>query len=256
MAAKNKRRRLPEEDLEASIQDILQSPITRVNLAFLRADFGESSGPEKAAHQQAPTAPVEESVGEGLYPMGFGLNQPGVAADLDHAPSGNDLEPMGFVSKPVAAEVNPSGAPRQESAHTLWRAEHLGPFFEESRVRPISRAEDALSTAEQQVYTMLWTAGVEADAAYRLVHFSLQRISTQLKLNIKTVRELLPRLIEKGFIAVEQAADVKRNIATLYRVWSGEAILAAQVGRDRRWVVKTGRGVFYVHRMTVSVTGG
>ena len=156
---------------------------------------------------------------------------------------------MGSVPAP-----DPTTAP--DAARTLWRAEHLGAFFEASRIRPIHHAQDALSAAEQRVYDLLWGAGVETNGTHRLVHFSLQRISTQSKLNIKTVRELLPRLMEKGFIAVEQEADVRRNIATLYRVWSGEAVLAEQLSRGRRWIVKTGRGVFYVHRMTVSVMGG
>lgn len=149
-----------------------------------------------------------------------------------------------------------TGVSEQETERTLWRAEHLGAFFEGSRVRNIERAEDALSSPEQRVYDMLWNGGAEGGALYRLIHCSLQRISTELKLNIKTVREMLPRLVEKGFIAVEREADVRRNIATLYRVWSKDAVLAAQAEQDRRWVVRTGRGVFYVHRTKVSVTAG
>lgn len=163
---------------------------------------------------------------------------------------------MGVGSVPVLPGSAHPGPQELRTDHTLWRAEHLGAFFEGSRVRPINRAEDALSVAEQRVYELLWTTGTEGGDSYRLVHCSLQRISSQLKLNIKTVRELLPRMAEKGFIAIEREADVRRNIATLYRVWSGAAILEAQQGFDRRWVVKTGRGVFYVHKTTVSVTGG
>ncbi|MGC4053274.1 MAG: hypothetical protein QM757_28555 [Paludibaculum sp.] len=253
MTAKNKRRRLPEEDLEASIQDILQSPITKVNLSFLNTDFGEAPV-QGAATQQEPAG--SDGMGFTSKPMGIGVAPSGVESVVATEEGGVEAEPMGFVPDPVVSGLTRAGAPELKEDHTLWRAEHLGAFFEGSRVRPIQRAEDALSVAEQRVYELLWTSGGDGDEGYRLVHFSLQRISSQLKLNIKTVRELLPRLVEKGFIAVEREADVRRNIATLYRVWSGPAILAAQQGFDRRWVVRTGRGVFYVHKTTVSVTGG
>ena len=36
MAANKKRRKLPEEDLAAAVADIINSPITRSNLSFLR----------------------------------------------------------------------------------------------------------------------------------------------------------------------------------------------------------------------------
>jgi len=255
MAAKNKRRRLPEEDLEASIQDILQSPITKVNLSFLNTDFGDGPAPGAAGNQ--PVVPsLPDSMGSEINPMGVVVSQSGLESAVAAGGSGAGANPMGDSPEPMLPGSTHPGSQEQKKDHTLWRAEHLGAFFEGSRVRPIHRAEDALSVAEQRVYEFLWTTGTDGGDAYRLEHCSLQRISSQLKLNIKTVRELLPRMAEKGFIAVEREADVRRNIATLYRVWSGAAILAAQQGFDRRWVVKTGRGVFYVHKTTVSVTGG
>jgi DNA-binding MarR family transcriptional regulator len=255
MAAKNKRRRLPEEDLEASIQDILQSPITKVNLSFLNTDFGDGPAPGAVSNQPV-VEPVTDGMGSVLNPMGVKVDPSGLESLVVPGESGVGSNPMGVGSEPVHSGPTHAGSQELRTDHTLWRAEHLGAFFEGSRVRPINRAEDALSVAEQRVYELLWTTGTEGGDDYRLVHCSLQRISSQLKLNIKTVRELLPRMAEKGFIAVEREADVRRNIATLYRVWSGRAILAAQQGFDRRWVVKTGRGVFYVHKTTVSVTGG
>ena len=36
MSAKKKRRQLPEEDLAAAVAEIINSPITRSNLSFLR----------------------------------------------------------------------------------------------------------------------------------------------------------------------------------------------------------------------------
>ena len=57
MAAKKKRRKLPEEDLAAAVADIINSPITRSNLSFLRP--------------LAEISPVPTPMGVGTSAMGF-----------------------------------------------------------------------------------------------------------------------------------------------------------------------------------------
>ncbi len=130
--------------------------------------------------------------------------------------------------------------------------EGLGTVFEQTRVRRIHQAQDALSLIEEKVYDLLWGPKNQKRDDFRLVHYSLQRIATEARINIKTVRELLPRLIDKGFIGIEHEADVRRNIPTLYRVSSYTAALNDQKRRNRAYVTKTGKGVFYVHPITAS----
>ncbi|MRR36374.1 hypothetical protein EG829_17220 [bacterium] len=114
-------------------------------------------------------------------------------------------------------------------------------------------AQEALSHVEEKVYDLLWGVKNQSRDSYRLADFSLQRIANEARINIKTVRELLPRLADKGFIALEREADVRRNLPTRYRVWSYGEVLADQQRRNRLWVVKTGKGVFYAKPVSVGL---
>lgn len=129
-----------------------------------------------------------------------------------------------------------------------WIAEQLGTIFDVRRVRRIERATSALSAVELSVYRLLWSQQPGSGAEpHRMAQFSLNRIATETKVNIKTVRELLPRLIEKGFIEVAIEADAKLGIPTTYRVWSEVVLLERLEASGRRHFVKTGKGVFYAH---------
>ncbi len=216
MSAIKKRRRSPEpeEDLAAAVADIINSPITRTTLNFLRPLAPAPADPEPVGLATEPT---------GLLPSPMGVEQ---------TPEGVETTPMGFTGP---------------SNRRLWQAEGLGAIFEESRIRRIQRAQDALSLVEEKVYDLLWGTKNQRRDEFRLVHYSLQRISTEARINIKTVRLLIPRLIEKGFLQVEHEADVRRNIPTLYRVPSYAVVLTDQRSKSRFAVAKTGKGVFYAH---------
>jgi len=222
MPAKNPRRRLPEEDLADTVAQIINSPITRANLSFLTA-------------QPEP------------QPEGFETQPPGfktIPVGVEPTPAVVEATPPQFTPKPIAAPP-----PRP-----LWQAENLGTLFEQNRVRRIERAQDALSLAEERIYDILWGARNLKRDEYRLTHYSLQRLAEEGRFNIKTVRELIPRLIDKGFIDIEHPADPRRLVPTLYRVWSYAAVLARQRERRRFFVVKTGKGVFYVHPYAASLS--
>jgi predicted transcriptional regulator len=138
-------------------------------------------------------------------------------------------------------------------AKTLWQPEGYDSFIEPSRVRRIYQAQDALSLVEEKVYDLLWGTKNQRKDEFRLVHYSLQRIAAEARINIKTVRELIPRLIEKGFIHIEHEADARRNIATLYRVSSYATVLSDQKRRGRLYAAKTGKGVVYVHSVSAAL---
>ena len=165
-------------------------------------------------------------------------------------PMGVELEPMGFELTPpgIRTPWRPSTTPA-----TLWQAEGLGTIIPVSRVHRIQQAQDALSPVEEKVYDLLWGTRNQKRDEFRLVHYSLQRISTEARLNIKTVRDLIPRLIEKGFLHVEHEADARRNIPTLYKVFGYSAVLADQKRRDRLYVAKTGKGIVYVHAVSAAL---
>jgi len=240
-----KRRKLPDEDLAAAVADMISSPITRANLSFLQ--------PQQEARP----------MGVNAQPVGVVSIQP-------------DTEPMGLVAIPVGLELVPprlseiqplppivasraATPPTQQalglpSSRVMWQAERIGTVFESNRrLRRIQQAQDALSPIEEKVYNLLWGPRNHNRDEFRLAQFSLQRICNEAHINIKTVRELLPRLIEKSFVEVAAEADVRRNIPTTYRVWGYTAILTRLREQNRFYVVKTGKGVFYAHPMQATV---
>jgi len=223
MSAIKKRRKSPEsdEDLAAAVADMINSPITRTTLNFLRPL------PTDTTPMGVSSEPL------GLEPKPTGLSESSIT-----------------IPSPLGVDSTPRGLERG-----LWQAEGLGAIFEQSRVRRIQRAQDALSLVEEKVYDLLWGTKNQRRDEFRLVHYSLQRISTEARMNIKTVRFLIPRLIEKGFLKVEHEADVRRNIPTLYRVPSYALVLLDQKARNRFAVAKTGKGVFYVHPYTPTPMG-
>jgi predicted transcriptional regulator len=188
--------------------------------------------------------------------MGFELTPTGFP------PAGTGIQPpLPYSVPPVAGAVRPPPDRPEEpqpwqppsAARTLWQAEGHGTLIEQSRVRRIYQAQDALSLVEEKVYDLLWGTKNQRKDEFRLVHYSLQRIAAEARINIKTVRELIPRLIEKGFIHIEHEADARRNIPTLYRVLSYIAALSDQKRRGRLYAAKTGKGVVYVHSVSAAL---
>src|ERR1700759_2817215 len=91
MPANKKRRRLPEEDLAAAVADIINSPITRTNLNFLRP-----LAPLPVASE--PQEPMPSPMGSSSIPMGPALQ-----------PEGVELIPEGFRSIPLGDSLKPEG---------------------------------------------------------------------------------------------------------------------------------------------------
>ena len=208
--------------------------------------------------QEAPPASDIPQIPGGFSssPMGFELTPTGLGGRIGSQP------PLSYRHPPPApGPVHPS-LDRPETAQpwqppslarTLWQAEGYGTLIEQSRVRRIYQAQDALSLVEEKVYDLLWGTKNQRKDEFRLVHYSLQRIAAEARINIKTVRELIPRLIEKGFIHIEHEADARRNIPTLYRVSSYATVLSDQKRRDRLYAAKTGKGVVYVHPVSAAL---
>ena len=308
MSASKKRRKLPDEDLAAAVADIINSPITRSNLSFLRQPTSPS--PEEISNQKSgienhttnrselETQGIDpKPTGFGSIPLGLEGSSPVLSEQSLNIPKGADelqpvvgfretrighdwhtTEPISGGPKPIGNKLRPGGidgcfAPEllrnipvpqrhsvdiaqwepQASTRPLWQAEGLAALFEQSRVKRIWQAQDALSLVEEKVYDLLWGIKNQKKDEFRMVHYSLQRMANEARINIKTVRELIPRLVEKGFLRIEHEADVRRNIPTLYRVFSYSSVLNHQRQRNRFHVVKTGKGVFYVHPVSAAL---
>jgi hypothetical protein len=245
MSQSKKRPKRTEEDLEAAVADMINSPITRANLSFLRPGI-----PAEGDTKPLGSTPKPPAVG----PNGGAVLSPPNPTEIRTEPlevPDATATPQGHFPTPVGLDPLPPRGVAQRQP--LWQAEGIGTVFEQSRVRRIQDARDALSKVEGQVYDLLWGTPAFQPERYRLIHYSLQRIAIDSNINIKTVRELIPRLIDKGFIAIEHPADVRRNIPTLYRVWSDTSVIDNQRQRNRRYVARTGKGVFYVHPIAVHI---
>ena len=108
-----------------------------------------------------------------------------------------------------------------------------------------------MSLGEERVYETLWHAresdGVFAESR-RSKTFSLgyDRIARLVRLNEKSVRILLPKLIAKRILEVVAAEDSASRIGRTYRIFSYEEILERQRAANLTAVVKNGRAVEFV----------
>jgi hypothetical protein len=108
-----------------------------------------------------------------------------------------------------------------------------------------------MSLGEERVYQTLWNAsdrdGVVAEGRESKV-FTLgyDRIARLVRLNEKSVRLLMPKLIAKRILEVIAAEHSAGQIGRTYRIFSGEEILARQRAANLTTVVKNGRAVEFV----------
>jgi predicted transcriptional regulator len=133
----------------------------------------------------------------------------------------------------------------------LWRAEN-GALFPASRVRRISRAQDALSRPEEAVFDFLWGPKNTAKDEYRLTEAGYTAIAKDTRLAKRNVPPVIERLIEKGFLRLEKKA-VDR-VPNKYRVLSYRAALDELARRGRTHVIRSGNGVLFAHPITAAIT--
>ena len=137
------------------------------------------------------------------------------------------------------------------AASPLWRAELNGALFPASRVKPIERAQDALTHAEECVYDFLWGTKNAARDDYRIAQVGYDRIAKAARVTKRNAALIVDRLIEKGFVRLETEADPLHRVARQYRVLSYRAALEELERRGRQFVVRSGNGVLFVRAATV-----
>jgi DNA-binding MarR family transcriptional regulator len=137
---------------------------------------------------------------------------------------------------------------------SLWRAESAAGIFTGSRVRRINNAQDALTHVEEAVYDALWGVKKKGEPETdRLAQMGYAELSGRSRVSKRTIQSVIDRLIDKGFIEIHEPADISSRKPTVYRVLSYGAVLKRTRETGRSWVVRTGRGVFYAHRLAATV---
>lgn len=135
---------------------------------------------------------------------------------------------------------------------SIWISES-GELIAASRVNPIVRAQDMLTSTESDVYSVLWQA---ANAnAQNLVQMGYQELGAKVRMKSaksrKTIQRIIDKLIDKGFIGIATPPDIYRRTATVYRVYDFTAALESQRKRGRSHVANIGPGRVFVHLSTV-----
>jgi hypothetical protein len=133
----------------------------------------------------------------------------------------------------------------------LWQAEMNGAVFPASRLRRIERAQDALTHTEESVYDFLWGRKTSDRDEYRLTQAGYDRISKGARITKRNAALIVDRLVDKGFVRIENPPDPLHRIPAEYRVLGYRAALDEMKRRGREWVVRTGNGVLFVHPVTV-----
>jgi hypothetical protein len=139
------------------------------------------------------------------------------------------------------------------AGNSLWKAELNGALFPASRVKPIERAQDALTHAEECVYDFLWGTKNTARDDYRIAQAGYDRIAKAARVTKRNAALIVDRLIEKGFVRLETEADPLHRVARQYRVLSYRAALDELTLNGRQFVVRSGNGVLFVRAATVVV---
>jgi hypothetical protein len=126
-----------------------------------------------------------------------------------------------------------------------------GRRYEAKRVRPVTVAQHSLSLGEERVYQTLWHAreqdGVSVETENSKT-FSLgyDRLARLVRLNEKSVRMLLPKLIAKRVLEVIAPEHSASRLGRSYRIFSDDEILVRQRAANLTHVVKSGRAVEFV----------
>ena len=131
---------------------------------------------------------------------------------------------------------------------TLWVAENGAGVFTSSRIRRILRAQDALTHIEEAVYDALWGTKKDPEPC-RLVQIGYAELAKRSRVSKRGIQRVTDRLLEKHFIEVEKPADISTRQPTTYKVFGYSSVLKFLRETGRLHVVRTGKGVFYAHKV-------
>jgi hypothetical protein len=132
-----------------------------------------------------------------------------------------------------------------------WWVDASGARYEAKRVQRVVLAQHSMSLGEERVYETLWH-GRESDGIFaesrksKIFSLGYDRMARLVRLNEKSVRLLLPKLIGKKILEVVAAEDSGNRIGRTYRIFSYEEILERQRGAGMTSIVKNGRAVEFV----------
>lgn len=196
-----------------------------------------------------PSAVVQPTVGATRSPSPSHVVSPSSTAQSDPQQR-NTSSPLATI--PPTVGVTPS----VHLPGTRW-VDADGNHYEAHRVQRIAIAQQSMALGEERVYQALWHAK-ESDGVFfqdrRTKTFSLgyDRLARLVRLNEKSVRMLLPKLISKKILEVVASENSATRTGRKYRVFSYEEILDRQRAANLLYIVKNGRAVEFVQAQSAN----
>ncbi len=127
----------------------------------------------------------------------------------------------------------------------MWRTEDGRSLGSEKKVHRIVLAQDALTRTEESVYDILWGTKTGNGDRSRTVRMGQTQLSRESRLAARNAKEVVARLIQKGFIEISRPPDIEHRIPAEYRVYSYAAVLKRLREQGRNHTVRISTGVYY-----------
>ena len=244
----------------------------RIALEDDREPIAASNGPEP--HTVSDTPPVvdspteavpptvqfpalsllDESASEGLSPSVGISSISNDSYNIYVPPTDHASPPVGDTTTPhvtPAVCITPSIHNQPTSPPSPYWIDATGALHEGRRIHRVSIAQHSMTLGEERFYHAVWQAkesdGVTRESGKSKV-FSLgyDRLARMVRLDEKSVRLLIPKLVSKKILEVLAAEVSASRIGRTYRIFSYEEILDRQRAANLQFIVKKGRAVEFV----------
>jgi hypothetical protein len=139
-----------------------------------------------------------------------------------------------------------------------WSAVNGGRAYEAKRVQRVAVAQQSMSLGEERVYQAIWHARpldgiIQINRRVKAFALGYDKLARLTRLNEKSIRDIIPKLIEKKILEIVRKEDSWSRTGRTYHIYSYEEILERQRAADLIYVVKNGSAVEFV-RTTVGET--
>ena len=150
---------------------------------------------------------------------------------------------------PTDPVIPPSGYTTRWVAPDPPWVDATGVLHEAKRVRAIKAAEESMTMGEERFYQSVWNAAadltIESENS-RTFTLGYDRLAKLVRLDEKSVRQLIPKLVFKRIIEVVAMENSSERVGRTYRIFSGPEILRRQRAAGLQHIVKKGRAVEFV----------
>jgi hypothetical protein len=189
----------------------------------------------------SPTVAATPTVGESITALDGHLNEP--------SSNRSDALTEGLSTTVGETPTVPS---------KLWFAVNGGRGYDAKRVQRVAMAQQSMSLGEERVYQAIWHArpldGItQLNRRVKAFALGYDKLARLTRLNEKSIRDIIPKLIEKKILEIVRKEDSWSRTGRTYHIYSYEEILERQRAADLMYVVKNGRAVEFV-RPTVGET--